>query len=154
MSTQMRSIEVDFKVHQAIEAERRSFNESPNTALRRLLNLGPPEQAGREESTLAGFGWTKSGVTLAEGTRIEVRYSEVRVRGSVSAGQLTLEGHKYRTPSAAVTDIIRQRRGKAVNVNGWKHLYVSLADGRWVPIAELKVRTSQASALSNTGAVA
>ena len=37
---EVRTIEIDFDIHKLIETERRSFAESPNMVLRRLLNLG------------------------------------------------------------------------------------------------------------------
>ena len=50
----MQRIEIDWDIHQAIEAERRGFGEEPYLALRRLLNLPPP--AARSGDSAAKVG--------------------------------------------------------------------------------------------------
>ena len=59
-----------FDIHKLIEAERRSFDEEPYQALRRLLKL--PETA-REQAKPAGRAWQLEGVTLEHGTKLRRR---------------------------------------------------------------------------------
>ena len=127
-----RTIEIDFDVHQRIETERKSFEDPPNAALRRLLGLGPPKQdpATNLPSKLVGqprAGWKSKGVTLPDGTEIQVSYSEVRASGTVASGHLTFDGKAFRTPSSAVMDVVATARGSAVSaINGWRYLYARL----------------------------
>ena len=65
----MRTIEIDFDIHKLIEAERRSFDEEPYVALRRLLKL--PEPA-RELAKPAGRALRSEGVTREHGSKLRV----------------------------------------------------------------------------------
>lgn len=130
----MRTIEIDFDVHQTIEAERKSFDDPPNSALRRLLDLGPPKPEPSTELTnelaakLRG-GWKSKGVTLPEGTELQVRYSEVTANGRVASGHLTFAGKAFRTPSSAVMGVVGTARGTTVSaINGWRYLYARLPE--------------------------
>ena len=145
----MRTIEVDFDIHQAIEAERRSFSEPPNAALRRLLGLGeganpseptpvsPPGGSGNGPTPGA---WRSKGLTLAEGTALMLSYSEVRESGFVRAGQLAFDGQGYGSPSPAAMDVVqRHRGGDRVSINGWRHVYAQRnGDSRWRTLADLR----------------
>ena len=68
MSEIMRTIEIDFDVHKAIEAERQSFSEVPNAVLRRLLKLGPGASVMPTANGIGG-AWTGKGVTLTKLTK-------------------------------------------------------------------------------------
>lgn len=152
----MRTIEVDFDVHQAIEAERRGFEDSANAALRRLLHLGAPKVTddapalpvqGRVGTTApandAGQpptgAWRRKGVELPEGSALLVNYSDVKERGVVQGGRLVFDGRGYDTPSQAAMAVVQRHRQKAVSINGWLHLQVQLP-GRtgWTSLNQLR----------------
>ena len=147
----MRTIEVDFDVHQAIEAERRGFEDSANAALRRLLRLGAPSvndapvQSGVDTAQASSSGqpptgaWRRKGVELPEGSALLVSYSDVEERGVVQGGRLVFDGRGYDTPSQAAMAVVQRHRQKPVSINGWLHLQVQLS-GRtsWTPLNQLR----------------
>ena len=148
MSSLMRSIEVDFEVHQAIELERTGFDDPPNSALRRLLKLGPPDQLAVQKPMTTGSGklWTKRGVELRDGTELQVKYSEVEAIGRVLEGKLTFNGRPFKTPSAAVAAVVESRRGSKVTVNGWEYVYARRPGEReWRSLAQLRDRAAARS---------
>lgn len=143
MNTLRRTIEIDFDVHQAIEAERRGFDEPPNSAVRRLLKLGSPIDSsppkGRASANVDS--WTKSEVTLPEGTELQVKYAEVEARGRVIGGKLNFDGKGFFAPSRAVMTIIEHVRGDTVNVNGWNHVHAKPpGEENWTSLAQLRDR--------------
>lgn len=148
MSTLMRSIEVDFEVHKAIELERTGFDDPPNSALRRLLKLGPPDKPTVQKpvATDGGKLWTKRGVELRDGTELQVKYSEVEAIGRVLQGKLTFDGSSFRTPSAAVAAVVEWRRGSRVTINGWDYVYARRPGEReWQSLAQLRSRAAARS---------
>lgn len=146
----MRKIEIDFDVHQKIEAARKSFDDPPNAALRRLLDLGPPKQAlsandatERMRGNIAGppnAEWRSKGVVLPDGTELLVDYSEVSASGQIVGGRLSFHGKTFRTPSAAVMSVVENARGSAVSaINGWKYLYARLpGEDNWMPLNKIR----------------
>lgn len=159
----MRTIEVDFDVHQAIEAERRSFGDPPNAALRRLLGLGEannttnagasdtaaPKRPARTTRLVATGGkaqatppkaWKSKGLTLVDGTALMLKYSEVCETGQVGGGQLVFDGHGYGSPSPAAMDIVqRHRNGSPVSINGWLYVYAQKpGESQWRTLADLR----------------
>ena len=158
----MRTVEVDFDVHQAIEAERRSFGEPPNAALRRLLGLGEADSAvnGDAADTAAPKGpgraaklaigdkahvtppsaWKSKGLTLVNGTALMLKYSEVCETGRVDGGQLVFDGHGYASPSPAAMDIVQRcRNGSPVSINGWLYVYAQKpGESQWRTLADLR----------------
>ena len=146
----MRKIEIDFDVHQRIEAERMSFDDPPNVALRRLLGLGPPKQAPialdaterlpNEIGERPNAEWRSKGVALPDGTELQVDYSEVRVSGRVVGGRLSFDGEPFRTPSAAVMSVVGVARGSPVSaINGWKYLNARLpGEDKWMTLDKIR----------------
>lgn len=157
MSSLMRSIEVDFEVHQAIELERTGFDDPPNSALRRLLKLDPPDKPTVQKpvATDGGKLWTKRGVELRDGTELRVKYSEVEAIGRVLRGKLTFDGSPFRTPSAAVAAVVERRRGSKVTVNGWDYVYARRPGEReWRSLAQLRSRAALDAVAEKAMAVA
>lgn len=62
----LQKIEIDWDIHKLIEAERRSFEEPPYIALRRLLKLPALKLSSASELRDIGTGspWTDEGVTV------------------------------------------------------------------------------------------
>ena len=146
----MRKIEIDFDVHQKIEAARKSFDDPPNTALRRLLGLRPAKQAFSANDAIEQLPsniaerpiaeWRSKGVALPDGTELQADYSEVSATGRVAGGRLSFNGKTFRTPSAAVMSVVEAARGTAVSaINGWKYLYARLpGEDKWVPLDRIR----------------
>ena len=147
MSGKMRSIDIDFAVHQRIEAVRRNFDDPPNTVLRRLLGIGEPEMKmsslGSGNGCLSlGNAWKGKGVLLPEGTELQVDYSGIRSFGHVVGGKLKFGDMEYNSPSRAVNGVVAEHRGNRVSTNGWKHLYVKRpSDLDWLLADELRTKS-------------
>lgn len=150
----MRTIEIDFDVHQAIEAERRGFDDSPNAALRRLLRLGPAvEPEGGFEDMAApplappGRRWVWKGVALPDGTELRLKHPKAKARGRVVHGELNFDGKGYRTPSRAVAEVIRAATGDRSSANGWIHMFAKRpGDESWRPLNEIRAESALAGA--------
>ena len=86
-------VNVQVDIHKLIEAERRSFDEEPYVALRRLLKL--PE-AAREQAKPAGRAWQSEGVTLEHGSKLRMTYGRPKrtYTGVILNGRLRLERHQ------------------------------------------------------------
>lgn len=148
----MKTIEIDFDVHRAIEAERRGFHDTPNAVLRRLLQLGPaPAEPGEgfADAPMALLApperaWVWKGLELPHGTELRLSYAGVEARGQVLGGELNFSGASYRSPSPAVARAVETARGDKVQVNGWKHMDARRpGDDRWIPLDELRTRETR-----------
>jgi hypothetical protein len=142
----MRTIEIDFDVHQAIELERQSFEDTPNAALRRLLKLRPVEKApAAEKATTAapptseGRAWAGKGVILPHGTELRMDYNGRVHSGRIEDAEWVVEGHKFGSPSAAAGGVAVTKAGKKTSLDGWIYWQVKRpGDTRWSPLANLK----------------
>lgn len=134
----MRTIDIDFDVHKKIELERTSFEESPNTALRRLLGL--PEQAQAQQATEGALksGWRdKDGLVLPHGTRLRMTYGGRTHEGVIDRGAWVVEGDNYYSPSGAA-GVARTKSGSSTKLNGWNYWEVQLpGSSNWNKILEL-----------------
>ena len=148
---QLRSIEIDFDVHQLIEIERRSFAEMPNIALRRLLGLDETTGPGEDEPaappevpvSAIGYSWTGKGVMLPHGTETRMPYNGGQHFGEIDNGEWVVEGKRYRSPSAAAGGVAVTKSGKHTMLNGWKYWEVKRpGDDRWIPIDDLRHQVS------------
>jgi hypothetical protein len=134
----MRMIEVDFDVHRLIEMERRGFDETENTALRRLLKLGPASEVQRPEAK-ALRGWSKGGVSLPHGTELRMEYNGLLHVGRIVDGGWEVEGHREKSPSGAAGAVARTKDGAQVNINGKSYWQVRRpGETAWTPYADLK----------------
>lgn len=153
----MRTIEIDFDVHKAIELERRSFDEAPNAALRRLLGLVPTvtPKTGKHESTdvlpPAGRPWVgkghSTGLTLAHGTELQMDYNGQRFTGRVDNGAFVFEGRSFTSPSGAADELCRTKDGRKTSLNG-KELISARLPGEtdWVLLKTLERRIRKSTA--------
>lgn len=153
----MRTIEIDFEVHKAIELERQSFDEAPNTALRRLLGIAPaaPEETAEPETPpasppTAGNSWVgkgqSKGLTLPHGTELQMDYNGQRFSGRVDNGALVFEGRRFSSPSGAADELCRTKDGRKTSLNG-KELISALLPGEtdWVLLKNYEWRLRQSS---------
>jgi len=134
------TIEIDFEVYKLIEAERRSFDESRNEALRRRLGL--PPSAGLDPSREApseGRSWTGEGVTLPHGSKLRMRYNGRTHEGQIVDGKWIIEGKSFDSPSGAASGIAFTKRGERTRLDGWIYWEAQRAgDTEWTRIAELR----------------
>jgi hypothetical protein len=141
----MRAIEIDFDVHKKIELERTSFEESPNTVLRRLLGL--PIDASVARPT--GGSWSEKkygGLTLPAGTPVRMAYNGQSHEGVIDRGLWLVEGTEYRTPSGAALGVARTKDGTPAKLNGWVYWEALLPGSQqWVNIWELAKRNARAA---------
>lgn len=139
--TQFRTIEIDFDVHKIIEAERLSFDEKPNDALRRLLRL-PPLASAKQSVPKAVNGqrpWSAEGVMLAHGTLLRMRYNGRQHEGQIVDGKWVVEGKTFDSPSGAASGIATTKRGKRTRLDGWIYWEVKPpGDTSWTAIHALR----------------
>ena len=114
---QYSQIEIDIDVHKAIEAARQSFDEQPNTILRRLLLnernivLHPEETSGR--------AWSGKGITLPHGTELQMTYNGVVHRAVIEDGRWRMGNEYFKTPSGAAGYVAELVTGERKSLNGW-----------------------------------
>lgn len=153
----MRTIEIDFEVHKAIELERRSFDEAPNTALRRLLGIAPAETGensdpkGTALPSTAGRSWVgkghSAGLMLPHGAELHMDYNGQRFIGCVDNGALMFEGQSFTSPSGAADELCRTKDGRKTSLNGKELISVRLpGEANWVLLKALQERMRKANA--------
>lgn len=134
----MRTIEIDFDIHKLIEAERGSFSDSPNEALRRLLGLGASPNGSPTLMQAGGSSWSGRGVTLPHGTQLRMTYNGRQYTGVIDDGAWLVEGERFTSPSAAAGDVVSTKDGRRTQLNGWIYWYCKRpGDTDWATIKEL-----------------
>lgn len=118
-----KTIEIDFDVHKAIELERKSFDETANAALRRLLGL---PSCGAQSGQDVGRPWVGKGVTLPHSTEVRMEYNGREHWGAIQNGSWLVEGRTYGSPSAAAGGAARTKAGKKPSLDGWNYWRVKL----------------------------
>lgn len=135
-----RSIEIDFDVHQKIETERKSFAETPNNVLRRLLGLGvnaPTEPPPPSPSK--GLSWSGGGLTLPHGTLLRMKYNGQQYEGEISDGHWIIDGKVFNSPSGAASGVARTKKGKKTRLDGWIYWEARRPeDTTWENISNIK----------------
>lgn len=151
----MRTIEIDFEVHKAIELERRSFDETPTTVLRRLLGIEPAEAEQDKEAEMStalsardGGPWVgkgkSAGLTLAHGTELRMHYNDQRFTGRVDNGALVIGEKRFSSPSAAARGLCRTKKGSKTSLNGKELIDVRLpGEADWVLLKTYQLRRCQ-----------
>lgn len=155
--TQMRTIEIDFDIHQMIELERKGFDEPENEALRRLLKLPEKAAATATQPTsapppvLPGLtramnehvkrAWSGKGVELPHGTELRMEYNGQVFRGSIDNGIWIVEGKRSNSPSDAASSVAVTKTGTHPSLNGWIYWEVKRpTDSNWRTLKSLKSR--------------
>lgn len=135
---ELRTIEIDFDIHKAIELERRSFGESPNDVLRRLLRLGDGKTQQSETKT-EGRAWSGKGVTLPHGTELKMEYNGIVYNGSIQDGRWACGNGLHAGPSPAAAAVATTRGGTKPSLNGWVYWHAKMpGSARWTPISTLR----------------
>lgn len=136
-----RDAKIDFDVHKAIEAAKRSFSESDNAALRRLLKIDADDAAPPKVNGHAGTGreWFGDGVALPHGTDVRMKYNGRLHTGQIDNGDWFVEGERYNSPSAAAGGVGRTKKGGKTSLDGWLYWEAKRpGDREWVPIKSLR----------------
>lgn len=144
-------IAIDWEIHQLIELERRSFEEPPIEALRRMLGLVVGQKpririaasnANTAEQDDAAADWTSKGVTIPNGTkaRFNYRHNSKPIFGEFKGGKLHAAGRVYDSLSAAANDLAVTRAGKKTSLNGWIYWSVEMPNGsgNWLIMDHLR----------------
>lgn len=138
----MKTIRIDFDIHQLIEAERRSFEEPENLALRRLLDLPDVSGTLSEASNLrGGLPFVEDGVSIKHGSKARMSYlrGAQQFQGEFLDGQLVVDGKSYPSLSAAACDLARTKAGKRTSLNGWNYWEVCEPHSDlWIPMSDLR----------------
>ena len=136
----MRSIEIDFDVHQKIEIARRGFEESPNEVLRRLLGLTEILQNQALAARLSeGRDWSWKGTTLPHGTELQMEYNGKKYLGVIKDGSWIVAGNAANSPSEAAQLVAETKEGKKPSLNGWVYWQFKRPGERsWKPLQSLK----------------
>ncbi|MGD9658545.1 MAG: hypothetical protein AB7U61_13080 [Methylocystis sp.] len=137
----MRTIEIDFDVHKAIENERRGFDESPNDALRRLLGLPEDKSFQSRGSAFPAKqkDWTDKGVILPHGTDLRMEYSGRTYIGKILNGEWVIGDMKFDSPSGAASGVALTKKGKRTRLDGWKYWFVRRPlETSWVFLENLR----------------
>ena len=138
---QFKTIEIDFDVHRCIENERRSFAESPNDALRRLLRL--PAASGSSKalaspSAVHQGSWSAKGVSLQNGTLVRMDYNQRRYEGAIVDGKWVIGAKSFDSPSGAASGVGLTKGGRTTRLDGWKYWEVKRpGDENWVLLGSL-----------------
>lgn len=129
---EMLAIEIDINVHKLIEHNRKSFSETPNDILSRLLNLGKgvTGEDARESRTEGLF---VSGTLIPNGTKLRKNLKGVLHDAEVISGAIIYKAKRYSTPSAAAITAAGN------SVNGWIFWeYQDKRTGRWHSLNSLR----------------
>jgi len=139
----LRSIDVDFDIHQMIELERKEFDEPEYLALRRLLKLGAPESIAdsisKPDVKQSGKSWSGKGVELPHGTELRMEYNGQVSRGEINNGVWVVEGKNAKSPSRAARITNLTKDCTEPSLNGWVYWEVKRpSDTVWRKIETLK----------------
>ncbi|MCP4098622.1 MAG: hypothetical protein GY748_20540 [Planctomycetaceae bacterium] len=139
---QMRKIEIDFDIHQIIEAERRGFSEPEYVVLRRLLKLPEPEEnAATENVAETGIPFVEDGVSIPHGSEARMLYQHGRQQyeGRFLNGKLLVNAQSFSSLSAAASSVAVKKDGGKTNLNGWLY-WETKFPGRsdWVKLSKLR----------------
>lgn len=135
----MRTIEIDFEIHKRIEAERRSFSETDNTILRRLIGIRDAIGATPANGNAAARGWLGDSVKLPHGTELRMKYNGRLHTGKIDNGDWFVEGVRYNSPSAAAGGVARTKKGDKTSLDGWNYWEAKLpGETNWKAIKRMR----------------
>jgi hypothetical protein len=135
----MAKIEIDLEIYKLIENERRSFTETPNEILRRLLGLMAPKSSRGSSAHVSGNGaWMGQGVTLPEMTEIRMEYRGESYTGLIERGLWVVNGEEHSGPSTAAGRTVWTKSGTHPSLNGWIYWQVRRPGKNWVSLDSLR----------------
>lgn len=133
--TDLRQIEIDLEVHKRIELAKRSFAETENEVLRRLLGV----DVAQSQLVQAGRAWSGKGVSLPHGTELQMEYNGRVHNGRIDEGSWLVEGESFSSPSAAAGGVALTKAGTRPSLDGWIYWQVKRpVDDNWVPLKSLR----------------
>ncbi len=131
----MRTIEIDFQVHQKIELERKGFSETANDVLRRVFDLG----GGVLHKEVDKKPWIWKSVSLPHGTKLKMEYNGVTHRSDIEDGCWMVNGQTASSPSDAAKIVAQTRDGKKPSLNGWIYWHFKTPESdQWIPISTMR----------------
>ena len=146
-----RQICIDFDVHKKIEMERKSFSETENQVLRRLLNLPEDPVSKLNTASTGGRSWSEDGVELPHGTELRMTYNGSVIEAEIEDGQLVVYGRKATSLSNAAMMFAKTRKGTAPNLNGWLYWFVRRPlDNDWIEVDTLRTDKLAKQLISRT----
>lgn len=130
-----RSIDIDFEVHKVIEANRRSFSETPNEVLRRLFDIS----AAPTDDTANRKPYTYHSMELPHGTEARFTYNNVEYSARIEDGfWITENGERHKSPSGAASALAVTREGGKTKLDGWSYWHVRKPGSTdWLQINDL-----------------
>ena len=136
---QLQKMEIDWDIYKMIEAERKSFEEPPYIALRRLLRLPTPKLADTTEhqEVEEGLPWTDEGVTVPHGSlaRMEYLRGTQVYEGKFLNGKLVVNGQHFTSLSAAADALAVTKDGEKTSLNGWNYWKAKFPnETKWRPL--------------------
>lgn|SRR5690348_6469856 len=139
----LQKIEIDWDIHKLIEAERRSFDEPPYIALRRLLKLPPSKLSPASELRDIGTGlpWTDEGVTVPHGSLARMEYCRGAqvYEGKFLNGRLVVNGKSFLSLSAAADALAVTKAGRKTSLNGWNYWQVKFpGEAEWRSLKDMR----------------
>ena len=124
---QLKKIEIDFDIHQLIEAERKGFDEPQYLALRRLLKLPAPDALSTKSYSIEqGKPFVEDGVSIPHGSEARMEYQRGKqvYEGQFLDGALVVEGQRFNALSAAASAFAVTKKGTKTSLNGWMYWQV------------------------------
>lgn len=122
---EFKTIKVDISVSRIIESARRSFGETENDILRRLLGIDSVDRATEQPS--GQLGWTgvhqKSGkrVFLPDGTEMKATYNGQTIHARIEEERIAVNGKSYKAVSPALQENVLTKAGGNTSLNGWEY---------------------------------
>lgn len=144
----LQKIEIDFDIHKMIESERRSFEEPPYIALRRLLKLPVLEENTDCVGTTIGDGvpFIEDGVVIPHGAlaRMEYQRGKQIYEGRFMNGNLIVNGQSFSALSAAASALAVTKKGGKTSLNGWLYWQVKFpTETKWHALDQMRAEVTQ-----------
>ncbi len=137
------TIDIDFDIHKLIEAERKSFEEPPFHALRRLLGLGAVPAATVDETPPDGRPWRDGPVEVPHGSGARMMYDRGRqvYEGKFLDGKLVVNGQEFTSLSSAAQALAVTKSGSSTFLNGWLYWEAKFpGETKWRRLDDLRAR--------------
>ena len=143
-------IDIDFEIYKVIETERRSFDEPPYLALRRLLKLGTHlPSVEKTQPISSGRPFVEDGISVPHGSLARMKYlhgSQV-YEGHFLNGLLVINNEAFPSLSAAAKALAVTRKGGKTSLNGWNYWEAKFpGETKWRSLFKLREQTQKTSA--------